>query len=199
MGTFTTTLDDVTLHRARKGELEALEMVYRTYDSAVFNLARRIVRAPHEAEEVLQETFLEVIRSIKHYRGDGAIGSWLRSIAASKALMHLRRRRRGGEWEELDDTAADAGGGHPLAVKPASDDDRLDLESALDTLPDAARAVIWLHDVEGYTHDEIAAMAGKSASFSKSQLARAHVRLRDHLEPRAEGERCTHASMSSSR
>jgi len=164
---------DALVARAKAGELEALELLYRAFETPVYNLARRILRRPEEAEDVVQETFLEIVRSIRGYRGEGQLWAWVRRIAASKALMRIRRERVRAE-EEFDETLT--GSTAPVGVPL-----QIDLERALDQLSETARAVVWLHDVEGYTHEEIAEMTGKTVSFSKSQLARAHVRLRRML------------------
>jgi len=168
----------VVLARARAGDLTAFEQVYRAYEVPVYNLARRICRTVEDAEDVLQETFFEVCRSIGQYRGDGSLWGWIRTIAASKALMRLRRNK----YRDTDEYEED------LHRAPRNDNGlRMDLEAALERLPETSRAVVWLHDVEGYTHEEIAGMMGKTVSFSKSQLARAHARLRRWLgeEPAA--------------
>lgn len=164
---------EVVLSRARAGDAAALERVYRAYETPVYNLARRICRTVEDAEDVLQETFFEVCRSIGQYRGDGSLWGWVRSIAASKALMRLRRNKYR-DTDELDEEF------HRPTMK-VDGGLRMDLEAALDRLPETSRAVVWLHDVEGYTHEEIAGMMGKTVSFSKSQLARAHTRLRRWL------------------
>ena len=190
--TQTTIVDELVLARAKAGNEAALETLYRHFEAPVYTLARRLTRTPHDAEDVLQETFLEVLRSIGRFRGDGSFAGWIRKVTASKALMRLRTQRSRVPEEELSEELADAiaadrnHGVAPIAIAP----ERLDLEAALARLPNTARAVIWLHDVEGYSHDEIAAMVGKTASFSKSQLARAHARLREMLEPTSEGP-CT--------
>lgn len=163
---------DATLARARAGDAAALEALFRAFEQPVYNLARRICRNVEDAEDVLQETFFEVCRSIGRYRGDGSLWGWIRTIAASKALMRLRRNK----YRDTDELQDD--------VLPARREDAalaMDLEAALERLSEASRAVVWLHDVEGYTHEEIAGMMGKTASFSKSQLARAHARLRAWL------------------
>lgn len=162
-----------TIAGARRGDPVALEALYNAYNGPVYNLARRICRTTEDAEDVLQETFFEVCRSIRNYRGDGSIWGWIRSVASSKALMRLRRNRYR-ETDELNDEFAPARRGEAAL--------RLDLESALDRLGDTARAVVWLHDVEGYTHEEIGTQMGRTASFSKSQLSRAHRRLRVWLD-----------------
>lgn len=163
---------DAVLADARRGDPAALEKLYRAFERPVYGLARRICRTAEDAEDVVQETFFEVCRSLQRYRGDGSLWGWIRTIAASKALMRLRRNKYR-DTDELDDQ-----------VVPSRREDaalRMDLEAALERLGETSRAVVWLHDVEGYTHDEIAEMMGRTASFSKSQLARAHVKLRRWL------------------
>jgi RNA polymerase sigma factor (sigma-70 family) len=163
---------DVVLARARTGDAHALETLFRAYEGPVYNLARRICRTAEDAEDVLQETFFELCRSIGQYRGEGSLWGWIRTVASSKALMRLRRNKYR-DTDELEDE-----------LSPTRREDtllRMDLEAALERLPEMSRAVVWLHDVEGYTHEEIAEMMGKTVSFSKSQLARAHVRLRRWL------------------
>jgi RNA polymerase sigma factor (sigma-70 family) len=163
---------DRVVARARAGDPDALEQLYRAFEAPVYNLARRICRTTEDAEDVLQETFFEVCRSIGRYREEGSLWGWVRTIAASKALMRLRRNKYR-ETEELHDE---------VTGRQREDTAlRMDLEAALERLTETSRAVVWLHDVEGYTHEEIATMMGKTPSFSKSQLARAHVRLRRWL------------------
>jgi RNA polymerase sigma factor (sigma-70 family) len=160
------------LAQAKGGDPAGLEALYRAFEVPVYNLCRRICRTAEDAEDVLQETFLEICRSIGQYREDGSLWGWIRTIAASKALMRLRRNK----YRDTDEL-------HDEVVANRREDThlRMDLEAALERLSETSRAVVWLHDVEGYTHEEIAAMMGKTPSFSKSQLARAHARLRRWL------------------
>jgi RNA polymerase sigma-70 factor (ECF subfamily) len=119
------------------------------------------------------------VKSIGRYRGEGHLWGWIRQIAASKALMRIRRNQVR-ETDELHEDAVAGGGatgGWGAAVP-----DGIDLERAFERLSETARAVVWLHDVEGYTHEDIAELMGRTVSFSKSQLARAHARLRGLLE-----------------
>ncbi|HEY3280575.1 MAG TPA: RNA polymerase sigma factor [Gemmatimonadales bacterium] len=160
---------DVLVARAKAGDEAALEALFRAFETPVYNLVRRMMRTTEDAEDVLQETFLEVVRSIRQYRGDGHLWGWVRRIAATKALMRIRREQLR-TAEPLDEEPA----GRPAMHVGAN----LDLEKAFEHLTDTSRSVVWLHDVEGYTHEEIAELMGKSVSFSKSQLARAHTRLR---------------------
>ena len=197
--TISLAVPDVLVARAKSGDLEALEALYRAFETPVYNLALRVLRRPEDAEDVLQETFLEVVRSIKQYRGEGHLWGWIRQIATSKALMRIRHDRVR-ETEEFHEESAvgaglgagaGAGAGDVAGVgamggaggmSPGAVPAQIDLERALERLSETARAVVWLHDVEGYTHEEIAEQMGKTVSFSKSQLARAHVRLRRMLD-----------------
>lgn len=163
---------EAVLPRLRAGDPEAQEALFRAFEAPVYSLARRICRTTEDAEDVLQETFLEIFRSIGQFRGDGSLWGWVRTVTASKALMRLRRNKYR-DTDELNDD-----------IVPFRRDDaalRMDLEAALERLSETSRAVVWLHDVEGYTHEEIAAMMDRTVSFSKSQLARAHARLRRWL------------------
>ncbi len=163
---------EAVLPRLRAGDPEAQEALFRAFEAPVYSLARRICRTTEDAEDVLQETFIEVFKSIHQFRGQGSIWGWVRTVASSKALMRLRRNK----YRDTDDLVDD--------VAPMKREDtalRMDLESALERLSETSRAVVWLHDVEGYTHEEIAGMMDRTVSFSKSQLARAHARLRKYL------------------
>src|SRR3954447_1197929 len=163
---------ETVVARARTGDPAALGELYRAFEAPVYSLARRICRTTEDAEDVLQETFFEVCRSIGRYREEGSLWGWVRTIAASKALMRLRRNK----YRDTDELQDEVTGRQREDTAL-----RMDLEAALERLSETSRAVVWLHDVEGYTHEEIAAMMGKTPSFSKSQLARAHVRLRRWL------------------
>jgi RNA polymerase sigma factor (sigma-70 family) len=130
---------------------------------------------------VLQDTFLEVLRGLPSFRGEASLATWIRRIAVSRSLMVLRSAwlRRATLFRDL--AGEDSGAWDP--PDPVKEDAGLstDLERALARLPDLSRIVVMLHDVEGYTHAEIAALMGRTPSFSKSQLARAHARLRGFL------------------
>jgi RNA polymerase sigma-70 factor (ECF subfamily) len=135
--------------------------------------------------------FVDVITRLHQFEGRGSFAGWVRAIAVSRCLMHLRSPwQRSRRWlaRQLDDEGAPDGGLDELgrgggATLPMDRGDAIDVERALGRLGDTARAVVWLHDVEGYTHGEIGALFGATASFSKSQLARAHERLRAELLP----------------
>jgi RNA polymerase sigma factor (sigma-70 family) len=175
-------IDAAIIKRAARGDVRAHEILYRAFASPVYSLSLRFTRVPAHAEDLVQETFIEVMRSIKQFRGEAAIGSWIRRIAVTKALMFLRSAwtaRSQSLAEDWDDMTPGDAASHGISRHP---DDALDLDAALANLPEVSRVVVWLHDVEGFTHKEIAAAMGKTESFSKSQLSRAYQRLRPMLD-----------------
>ncbi|HUO79111.1 MAG TPA: sigma-70 family RNA polymerase sigma factor [Steroidobacteraceae bacterium] len=174
-------LSPTTLALAKSGDGAALAAFYAACAAPAYTVIRRIVPGP-AADDLLQDAFLDAFRGLPRFRGDVPLGAWFRSIVVRRCYMHLRSPwQRSRDWlgdllERLDAAPAAAPAG--LA---------LDLERALERLPPLTRLVVWLHDVEGYTHEEIAAATARTPSFSKSQLARAHARLRAWLEPEPRG------------
>jgi RNA polymerase sigma-70 factor (ECF subfamily) len=177
------------LERARTGDARALEQVYQAFERPVRTLALRLLAHRAAAEDVAQDVFVDVITRLHQFEGRGSFAGWVRSIAVSRCLMHLRSPwQRSRRWLvraiDRDDGHRDEGDpGLPETPVLPMHDEAIDLQRALARIGDTARAVVWLHDVEGYTHAEIGRMFGASASFSKSQLARAHERLRAELHP----------------
>lgn len=172
--------------RLKEGDRDAARQVYERLSGPVFSLARRLLKDRHHAAEATQDTFVDVIEQASTLANPAALAPWVRRIAINHCLARLRspwyRRRRWlteGAACEADvngngaaDASLDDGSGLPLRL-----DDTRDLDAALHRLSGQARFVVWMHDVEGYTHKQIAALLGKTESFSKSQLARAHARL----------------------
>ncbi len=175
-------IDDAIVRRAARGDAKAYEIIYRAFATPVYSLCLRFSKVPAQAEDLTQETFIEMMRSISKFRGEAALGSWIRRIAVTKSLMFLRSawtsrsRSFAEDWDEM--TPGDALS-HGISRHP---DDAMDLDAALESLPVVSRTVVWLHDVEGFTHKEIAKLMGKTESFSKSQLSRAYQRLKPMLE-----------------
>ena len=171
---FAIEVPDALLARARAGDRAAFEQLYRWFERPVFTLALRICGSREEAQDVLQETMLKVLGRVGEYRGGGSpFWGWLRQVAVNEALMRLRRDRRFGNEVAIDDDFAQDHGPLPPAAADAAV-----LQRALSALPAATRSVLWLYHAEGYTHEEIAALMQRTASFSKSQLARGTRRLR---------------------
>ena len=175
---------------AQRGDSSAQGHLYEVFAPMVYTLARRMLVSPALAEDVLQETFVEVLRKLHTLRDEAGVGFWVRRIAVNKCLMYLRSawHSRRVDAEAIETLC-------PPAQAPQAEH-QIALERALAELTDTARVVVWLHDVEGYTHKEIGNMMGRTTSFSKSQLARAHKRLRTLLDGEAseDGEQpCTPA------
>jgi len=174
-------IDPAIVKRAARGDARAHGIIYRAFATPVYSVCLRFTKVPAHAEDLVQETFIEVMRSIAKFRGEAALGSWIRRIAISKALMFLRSawtarsQSLADDWHDV--TPGDAAS-HGISRHP---DEAMDLDAALANLPSVARAVVWLHDVEGFTHKEIAGLMGRTESFSKSQLSRAYQRLRPML------------------
>jgi RNA polymerase sigma factor (sigma-70 family) len=175
------------LARVRAGEIGGCEQLYRLFERPVHALALRMLGNPEDAMETLQDTLYKAFQRIGSYRGDAPFWAWLRQIAVNECLMRLRRRSPIDSRDELPEPAFDADV-DGARLPPAAAEAAL-LERALDALPPTTRSVMWLYHGEGYTHDEIASMMGRSTSFSKSQLARGTQRLRQMLGVDI-GERC---------
>ena len=135
---------------------------------------------------------MAVFQSLDSFRAEAPLGAWVRQIAVSKCLMYLRS-----PWHRARmrlSSGADSEGDWVESLLPATPGPRaesVDLERALASLAPTARAVVWLFEVEGYSHEEIAQHFGRSVSFSKSQLARAHAKLRQWFEPPVDSQTCT--------
>ena len=184
-----------TVSRARAGAVDAQEAIYHAFQRPVRTLARRLVPGVAAAEDLAQDVFVDVLTKLGQYDGRGSFAGWVRSITVNKCLMHLRSPwQRARRW--LDLASDDGGAEWPERRSPSVTGDTVDLERALARLGDTARAVVWLHDVEGYTHAEIGRLLGGTASFSKSQLARAHAHLRELLE--SDGVKATCMPISTS-
>lgn len=168
-------LDDITLAQARRGQLAACERIFRAYQQPAYSVAFRICQCRETAEEVTQEAFITAFRKMRQFRGDAPFWGWLRRVVVNHAISTIRRSHKANEVEFQDFLASSAGEQDRVGLA-------MDLESALAALDVHDRAVVWLHDVEGYGHQEIADLFGKTESFSKTRLSRARARLRDLLE-----------------
>jgi RNA polymerase sigma-70 factor (ECF subfamily) len=185
---FNLEVDDVTLARAKKGDVRACETIFRLFQRPAYSAAFRICQCPDLAQEAIQEAFITAFARMGQYRGDAPFWAWLRRVVINHTLTALRKSG-GHQQVELCDERT------PEKSAPARVGLAMDLESALATLGPEDRAVVWLHDVEGYNHREIADMFDKTESFSKTRLSRARARLREMLEP-AEAAECALGSSS---
>jgi len=178
-------VDEMTLAQARRGSLPACERIFRSFQQPAYSVAFRICQCPETAQEITQDAFITVFRKLRQFRGDAPFWGWLRRVVANHAISTLRRNAKMRETEFQDYHAPEASAQEQLGLA-------MDLDAALATLGDEDRAVVWLHDVEGYGHQEIADLFGMTESFSKTRLSRARARLRQLLgqepgQPEAEG------------
>lgn len=164
-------LDELTLAGAKRGDMHACEKIYRLFHKPAFTLAVRICNQRELAQDVTQEAFINAFKRIRQYRGDSPFWGWLRRVVVNHAISALRKLPRH-DAIELEDFMHSANGDHDSVGLC------MDLEQALSQLSDEDRLVVWLHDVEGYKHQEIAMLAGKTESYSKTRLNRARARLR---------------------
>lgn len=163
--------------RIRAGDPAAERALYDAHADRLYRLIYRYVGDRDTAEDCLQETFIRAFDRLGDFRGESAIGSWLGAIAVSTALNALRKRKQGrgqADWEEAEALAA------PV-IREVEPDLKARLHQEIDGLPDGYRMVFLLHDVEGYTHEEIGTMLGVQSGTSKAQLFRARARLRERL------------------
>jgi len=165
-----------TVRLAAKGDARAFERLYRGHSARIHSLSRRMIGV-HDADEMTQDIFSRAWEKLGSFRGESSFGTWLYRVGMNLILerrqaLAIRRGRHTASHEVLDD----------LASAPVSTDERMDFEAALENLPQGAREILVLHDVEGYKHEEIDKMLGINAGTSKSQLHRARMTLRRYLE-----------------
>jgi RNA polymerase sigma-70 factor (ECF subfamily) len=169
-------LSDVA--RAAAGDARAFEALYRTHLPRVHSLVRRMT-AGRDADELTQDVFVRVWQKLGSFRGDASFTTWLHRLAVNVVIERFRsetvRRARMHDGENVFEM---------LPGPPQTRDIGMDFEAALEKLPDGAREIFVLHDVEGYKHHEIATLLEISAGTSKAQLHRARMMLRKHLGPR---------------
>jgi RNA polymerase sigma factor (sigma-70 family) len=166
------------LAAARAGDQGARRALFELVAPATLGIIRRLVRQRALAEDLLQDTLIAMYEHLGDFRGEAPFGVWVRSIAVSRCLMSFRspwhRARVALEsWTEDSRTATES---------TSRTSDLIDLDRALAKLSPVTRAVVWLYDVEGWSHEEIARAFERTVSFSKSQLARGHARLRTELQ-----------------
>jgi RNA polymerase sigma-70 factor, ECF subfamily len=183
------------LARAQAGDHHAFAQLYALHKRRIYSLCLRMVSNVAEAEDLTQEAFLQLHRKISTFRGDSAFSTWLHRLAINVVLMHLRRKGLSLiSLDEAMDPAPDEGPGRSFGAPDLAlvgSIDRLALQRAIDDLPAGYRLIFVLHDIEGYEHNEIAAMLDCSIGNSKSQLHKARLKLRDALRthPRQEERR----------
>lgn len=169
---FAAPLDALSVQRLRLGERAALGQAYDLYGRSMFTLALRITGRPSAAEDVVQDTWLKALQALDGHRGDAPFGAWLRRLTVNTALDRLRAEHR---WLALDSID------EPAAADSAHGEHAQEALGLLRRLSPAARTVVVLHTLEGYSHAELGALFGRSESWSKSLLSRALARLQAEL------------------
>lgn len=171
-------VEDVELaRRARDGQLGALEALYRRHSGRVYALCLRMTADERRAEELTQDVWVRVWRKIGSFRGDSAFTTWLHRVTANVVLQSERgRKRRRDRIQLVDEPEAFDGG---ASEGPA--ETRITLERAIAELPEQARMVFVLYDVEGHTHREVADILDVAEGTSKAHLHRARRMLRERL------------------
>ena len=168
--------ESVDVALAASGDGYAFERLYRSHVVRINSLARRMT-GPEHADELTQDVFVRAWEKLGTFRGDAAFGTWLHRLAVN--LILSRRAKLGTERLR----AADSVMLESQPSRPARPELAIDFEAAMGRLPDGAREVFVLHDVEGYKHHEIGELLGIATGTSKAQLHRARMLLRQHLEP----------------
>jgi RNA polymerase sigma-70 factor, ECF subfamily len=170
--------DDDLVRRCRAGDVDAFEDLYHQQAARIYTLACRIAGSPEDGEDLLQEIFLQAYRKIGTYKGDAAIGTWLYRLALNHCLDYVRGRSA--KMKKLTDTLDGDAAYQPLARRETPDA-RLDLERAIERLPDGCREAFVLHDIEGLDHREVGEFLGVAEGTSKSQVFKARAKLRAFL------------------
>ena len=166
--------DTAVIRRAIAGDEQALQALWRQHAPHIDAVVRRLAGDPDLAADIAQDVWIQIFRALPTYRGDSQFGTWAHRIAVNRTLNALRQRRRLASLEtnDVDEESA--------AVEPEAERNILaaSIEAATAQLSPGARAVFVMHDVEGFTHEEIATALGITAGGSKSQLFKARAKLR---------------------
>ena len=160
---------------AAAGDVRAFERIYRRHVARIHSTAVRML-GPEEADDATQDVFVRAWQRLAQFRGESAFGTWLFRLAVNvmlsrREVVAIRRNRHVDDADALD----------RLASPPTTPDLGVDFQAAIERLPPGMRQIFVLHDIEGYKHDEIAALLGIAQGTSKSQLHRVRMLLRKYL------------------
>ncbi len=176
------------VQRAQSGDEQAFATLFQNHKKRVYSVCLLMTKNIAEAEDLTQEAFLQVFRSVGSFRGDSAFSTWLYRVAVNTVLMKLRRRKSTAivsldepVSSESPSVRRDIGKADPHLTGAI---DRITLHRAMKELPEGCRQIFTLHEVEGYQHHEIAKLLDCSVGNSKSQLHKAKMKMRDLLFPK---------------
>ncbi len=189
--------DSELVHAAQRGDQRAFAQLVEKYEARVYNLARKMMREPQDAEDVLQETFISVFRHLNDFQGDSSFSTWLYRIATNAALMKLRARKP--PPLSLDEPFESAGDemmpreivewGITAEEALLNEEVRAQMDAAVAALPESLRAVFVLRDIEGLSAQETADVLRISVPNVKTRLHRARLMLRESLSAYFKGRR----------
>ena len=164
--------------RCQAGEAAAFETLYRQHAARIYTLACRMGGSPEDGEDLLQEIFLQAHRKLGSFKGDSSIGTWLYRLALNHCLDYVRSRQA--KMSRITDTLDAESSAEPTARRETPIV-KLDLERAIERLPEGCREAFVLHDVEGFGHKEVGELLGIAEGTSKSQVFKARMKLRGFL------------------
>jgi RNA polymerase sigma-70 factor, ECF subfamily len=176
------------IQRAQNGDEQAFAELFQLHKKRVYSVCLLMTKDVADAEDLTQEAFLQVFRTIGTFRGESAFSTWLYRIAVNTVLMKLRRQKTKAAFSLSEPVSPDSPNlAHDLGDKDprlTGTVDRIALVRAIEALPGGCRRVFVLHEVEGYQHHEIASLLRCSIGNSKSQLHKAKLKMRDLLFPK---------------
>ena len=182
------TSERTLVQRAQEGDEQAFATLFETHKKRVYSVCLLMTKDVAEAEDLTQEAFLQVFRTIGTFRGDAAFSTWLYRIAVNTVLMKLRRQKSRATLSLNDPVSSDSPSlSHDIGTKDSrltGTIDRIALLRAIEALPEGCRTIFALHEIEGYQHNEIADLLHCSIGNSKSQLHKAKLKMRELLFPK---------------
>jgi RNA polymerase sigma-70 factor, ECF subfamily len=168
---------------AQRGDHAAFEYIYKAYCKRVYSVCLRMIRNPAEAEDLTQQTFLQLFRKIGTFRSEANFSTWLYRVTVNVVLLHMRHRKpAAAAVEDLEQYTANEEGRRKHGAALSSFVERLNLKRAISQLSPGCKQLFLLYDVLGYKHSEVAERLGCSVGSSKSQLHKARKRLRRLLQ-----------------
>lgn len=169
----------------KRGDRKAQFELYKLYSKAMYNISLRMLGTVENAEDVLQNSFIDVFSKLDSFRFESSIGAWIKRIVINNCINYLKKRRL--EFSELTDNnafvASDGDVSEMMGIALSDTDLNVGkIQKAIQQLPDGYRVVFTLYAMEGYDHEEIGSILGVTEATSKSQYSRAKAKLRDILQ-----------------
>jgi len=168
-------MDNELVQRCKAGDVKAYEELYKLYGNKLFGLCLRMSGNRGEAEDLMQEIFVILIKKINAFRGDAKFSTWLYRVAVNTCISHLRKRK--GTKVDIEDHVTNPA----MTTRPDPLAQRAALKKAISELPEGYRTAVVMHDIQGFNHKEIAEILGITEGASKSQLFKARRKLREMI------------------